>query len=82
MTPAEITVFGESVAGVAAKAWGRAADAAAGDVAGLWTAGAAQGWFGLGPADALDAALAAVRELGRVACPLPVMYDSPTAVGA
>jgi alkylation response protein AidB-like acyl-CoA dehydrogenase len=73
VTPAEIAVFGESVAGVAAKAWGRAADAPAGDVAEFWAAGAAQGWFGLEPADALDAALAAVRELGRVACPLPVM---------
>jgi alkylation response protein AidB-like acyl-CoA dehydrogenase len=73
VTPAELAVFGKSVAGVAAKAWGRAADAAAGDVAELWTAGAAQGWFSLGPEDALDAALAAVRELGRIACPLPVM---------
>jgi len=32
---------------------------------GLWADGAAQGWFGLGGEDALDAALAAIRELGR-----------------
>src|SRR5215471_7880057 len=73
MTPEEVSAFGESVAGVAAKSWGRAADAAAADLADLWEAGAALGWFGLGPENALDAALAAVRELGRAACPLPLM---------
>jgi hypothetical protein len=73
VTPEEVATFGESVAGVAAKSRGRAADAAAADLADLWEAGAALGWFALGPENALDAALAAVRELGRVACPLPVM---------
>jgi alkylation response protein AidB-like acyl-CoA dehydrogenase len=70
---AELAAFGASVAGVTARRWGRAADAAAADLAALWADGAAQGWFGLGGEDALDAALAAIRELGRVACPLPVM---------
>jgi alkylation response protein AidB-like acyl-CoA dehydrogenase len=69
----ELAEFGASVAGVAARRWGRAADAAGADLAVLWADGASQGWFGLGGEDALDAALMAIRELGRVACPLPVM---------
>jgi alkylation response protein AidB-like acyl-CoA dehydrogenase len=73
VTSAEVAAFGDAVAGVAAKSWGRGADAGSADLAEMWAAGAAQGWFDLGPADALDAALAAVRELGRMACPLPVM---------
>jgi alkylation response protein AidB-like acyl-CoA dehydrogenase len=78
MTPDEVAQFGGSVAGTAARHWGRAADAGTADLASLWAAAAAQGWFELGGAGgteggALAAALAAVRELGRVACPLPVM---------
>jgi alkylation response protein AidB-like acyl-CoA dehydrogenase len=73
MTPDEVARFSESVAGTAASSWGRAADAPTADLAALWAAGADQGWFELGTADALAAALAAVRELGRVACPLPVL---------
>ena len=77
MTPDETAAFATSVAGVAARYWARAADAGAGDAGGrrlsaLWAAGADQGWFALGEEEALDAALAATRELGRVACPLPV----------
>jgi alkylation response protein AidB-like acyl-CoA dehydrogenase len=78
MTPDEVARFSESVAGTVVRWWGRAADAPTADLAALWTAGAGQGWFELGsfdqgPGGALAAALAAVRELGRVACPLPVM---------
>lgn len=69
----EVAAFGESVAGVTARHWGRPADAAGADLAGVWAVGADQGWFGLGQDNALDAALAAVRELGRAACPLPVL---------
>jgi alkylation response protein AidB-like acyl-CoA dehydrogenase len=69
----ELSTFAASVAGVTARRWGRAADAAGADLAALWTDGAAQGWFGLAADDALDAALAAIGELGRAACPLPVM---------
>jgi alkylation response protein AidB-like acyl-CoA dehydrogenase len=77
MTPDEISVFAASVAGVTARYWACAADAGAADADGqrlsaLWAAGADQGWFALGEEDELDAALAATRELGRVACPLPV----------
>ena len=73
MEPGEAARFGESVAGTLRRYWPRAAGAATADLAGLWRAGADQGWFDLGTADALDAAIAATRELGRVACPLPVM---------
>lgn len=40
--------FATSVAGVTARRWGKAADAAGADLAGLWADGAAQGWFALG----------------------------------
>jgi alkylation response protein AidB-like acyl-CoA dehydrogenase len=73
MEAEELTAFGASVAGVTARRWGKAADAAGADLAGLWADGADQGWFGLAGEDALGAALTAVRELGRAACPLPVM---------
>jgi hypothetical protein len=73
MEAEELAAFGASVAGVTARSWGRAAGVAGADLAGLWADGAAQGWFGLGGDDALDAALAAIRELGRTDCPLPVM---------
>jgi alkylation response protein AidB-like acyl-CoA dehydrogenase len=77
MTPEETAAFAVSVAGVTAGSWARAAAAGAEDadrekLSALWAAGADQGWFALGEEDALDAALAATRELGRVACPLPV----------
>jgi alkylation response protein AidB-like acyl-CoA dehydrogenase len=75
MTPEEAAAFAASVAGVTERHWARATDAADADgerLSALWAAGADQGWFALGEEDALDAALAAVRELGRVACPLPV----------
>jgi alkylation response protein AidB-like acyl-CoA dehydrogenase len=78
MTPDETADFAASVAGVTARHWARAADAGQPDASGpalaaLWSAGADQGWFGLGSDDALGAALAGVRALGRVACPLPVI---------
>ncbi|MDQ0382778.1 acyl-CoA dehydrogenase family protein [Amycolatopsis thermophila] len=69
----EVTAFAASVAGVAGEQWGNATAAPSGDLEKLWRTAAAQGWFDLAAADALDAALAAVRQLGRVACPLPVI---------
>jgi alkylation response protein AidB-like acyl-CoA dehydrogenase len=73
MAAEELTEFAASVAGVTARTWGGAAGAAAADLDGLWAAGAAQGWFALGQDDALGAVLTALRELGRAACPLPLM---------
>lgn len=65
MEAAELAAFATSVAGVTARRWGTAAGAAGADLSGLWADGADQGWFGLGGEDALDAALAAIGELGR-----------------
>ncbi len=39
----------------------------------VWDVAAAQEWTALGADDALEAALAATEELGRRACPLPLM---------
>src|SRR5689334_5637227 len=69
----ETAAFGAAVAAAAEEQWGAPADAAAGDLASMWRIGAALGWFELGAADAVAAAIAATRELGRLACPLPVV---------
>ena len=37
-----------------------------------WQVAARQGWTELGPADALDALVAVMTQLGRLACPLPL----------
>lgn len=64
--------FGDSVGRALTQLWGDATAAPTGDLAALWDAAAAQGWFELAEADALGFLLAAQRELGRRACPLPV----------
>jgi alkylation response protein AidB-like acyl-CoA dehydrogenase len=69
----EIAAFDDSVAGVINKFWGDATAAGTADVTDLWAAAAEQGWFDLGPAGALDLAIAATRRLGRAACPLPLL---------
>lgn len=73
MTAQESESFGDAVAGVLRAHWGGPTAAASADLALLWDQGAKHGWFELGSAGALSAAMRAVRELGRVACPLPVM---------
>lgn len=69
----ELAAVADAVARMADEQWGDATAAPSGDLEKLWRSAAAQGWFELGTADAPDAALAAVRALGRVACPLPVL---------
>lgn len=69
----EVAVFAESVRGTLARHWPAPTSAHNGDLAKLWRASAELGWLELGGDGALAAAVAAVRELGRVACPLPVM---------
>lgn len=64
--------FANSVGRVLDRLWGEATAAPAADVAGLWDVAAEQGWFELGAEGALGFLLAAQRELGRRACPLPV----------
>ncbi len=69
----EITAFDDSVAGLIDQVWGSPTSAASARVSDLWTAGAEQGWFELGRAEALELAVLVSRRLGRVACPLPVL---------
>jgi alkylation response protein AidB-like acyl-CoA dehydrogenase len=69
----EVVAFDDAAAGVIDKFWGDATAAASADLRDLWTATAEQGWFDLGPAGALDLAIAASRRLGRAACPLPLL---------
>jgi alkylation response protein AidB-like acyl-CoA dehydrogenase len=69
----ELKAFADSVSGVVEKYWGDATAAGSADMNDLWSAAAEQGWFELGDAGALDLAFAAVRHLGRAACPLPLI---------
>ncbi|GAA5201666.1 acyl-CoA dehydrogenase [Rugosimonospora acidiphila] len=73
MTGSEVAAFADSVRGVLGKLWPGARAAETGAVGEVWDAAVAHGWFELGPQRALAAALAAVRECGRVACPLPIV---------
>ncbi len=70
---AERAAFDDALTGVLQKFWGDATGAEAGDVQEVWAAAVEQGWFELGPAGALDLAIAAARRLGRAACPLPLL---------
>lgn len=69
----ELKTFDDSAAGVIEKVWGDATAAQTADVGDLWAAAAELGWFELSEADAIDLAVAAMRRLGRAACPLPVL---------
>ncbi|WP_228048933.1 acyl-CoA dehydrogenase family protein [Streptomyces justiciae] len=73
MTPDEVSSFAQSVRGTLARHWAGPVAAPEADLLKLWQSAAEQGWLELGAAGALAAAVAAVRELGRAACPLPVM---------
>src|SRR5437870_6927530 len=78
LTRAEASEFRQAVAGVLARRWASprvAGEPGAGDklLLAVWEAAAEQEWTTLGGDDALEAALAAVAELGRVACPLPLL---------
>lgn len=73
----ELNAFVDSVDGVLSRVWPSATDAECtpddSKLTELWAASAAQGWTALGADGILDAAIAAVARLGRVACPLPVL---------
>ena len=73
---AEVTALREVVRGICARRWPAATQAPSGDLAVLWGVAAEQGWTGFGDPALFDAALAVQEELGRVACPLPVV-DAP-----
>ncbi|MGW1993990.1 acyl-CoA dehydrogenase family protein [Embleya sp. NPDC001921] len=69
----EVAEFAGNAATLIARHWGRAGAAPTGDLDRLWDVGAVHGWFDLGGTDALAAAVAVTRELGRAACPLPIL---------
>lgn len=73
MDTEEVAAFADSVRGTLARLWPAPTSAADGDLAKLWRTSAELGWLELGGDGAIAAAVAAVRELGRVACPLPVV---------
>ncbi|MFE2871694.1 hypothetical protein [Embleya sp. NPDC059259] len=69
----EVGEFAANAAALITRHWGRAGAAPTGDLDRLWDVGAVHGWFDLGDSDALAAAIALARALGRAACPLPVL---------
>ncbi|MFJ8025421.1 acyl-CoA dehydrogenase family protein [Streptomyces sp. NPDC096311] len=75
MSAQDVAAFADSVRGTLIRHWPdptAAADADA-ELRLLWSDAVEHGWFGLAADGALAAALAAVRELGRVSCPLPLL---------
>jgi alkylation response protein AidB-like acyl-CoA dehydrogenase len=77
LSATELQDFSDTVDGVAASYWPSAR--AAGEdtdfsvLGRLWAAAVEQGWTELASEGALDAVVAALGRLGRVACPLPLM---------
>ena len=77
LSAAERDLFVSSARSALAGVWPAATAAGAEGVDGLigrvWDVAAECGWFELGEAGDLQTALALTAELGRVACPLPVL---------
>ena len=69
---AEVEDFRDAVAGVLDGLWPAAVDVATADGAKVAEAAVQQGWYQLGAEGAADYLVAAVRTLGRRACPLPL----------
>jgi alkylation response protein AidB-like acyl-CoA dehydrogenase len=69
----ELAALRDSVRGVCSREWPAATSAPAGDLAGLWRVAAQQGWTSFGEPGLARAAIAVQEELGRLACPLPIV---------
>jgi alkylation response protein AidB-like acyl-CoA dehydrogenase len=74
----EIAEFTASARGALQRVWPAAEVSGEPDAGGdrlraVWETAAEQGWTDLGREDLLDAAIATMRELGAVACPLPII---------
>jgi len=69
LTKHEVLELGAAVGGVLDRVW----PSPHGSLSAVWDVAAAQGWTALGEVGTLGGAVAAVRELGRRACPLPLM---------
>lgn len=72
MDSKDVAAFGAAVRAVLERTWPSAVTAPHGDLAKVWQTAAEQGWFEPARGGELAALLTAVRELGRVACPLPL----------
>src|SRR5262249_6390089 len=77
LSAAELQDFADAVDKVAGAHWPRARTAGEDPdlsaLQALWTTAARQGWTELAAEESLDAVVAALSRLGRVACPLPLM---------
>ena len=78
MTTDELLDFSRSVRGTLSRLWPSARcagepHAGIAMLADVWAAGASAGWNDLAVDGGLEAVLVVMHELGRVACPLPVM---------
>ncbi len=78
LTQLEVSEFQAAVRGELGRVWPSPRSAGEQEAGGralraVWDIAAAQEWTGLGAMGALDAALAAMHELGSCACPLPLM---------
>jgi alkylation response protein AidB-like acyl-CoA dehydrogenase len=74
LTQQEVSELGAAVGGELERTWPSPASARDEQLlSAVWDVAAAQEWTALGSVDALAGALASVRELGRRACPLPLM---------
>lgn len=74
MDQGDVNAFEAGVAGLLGKLWGNATAAGKADTAEcqeMWSAATSHGWFDL--EGVVDAVLALQGQLGRVACPLPVV---------
>jgi alkylation response protein AidB-like acyl-CoA dehydrogenase len=71
----DLAAFSDSVAGDLRRVWPDATAAGADPavLSSLWESATNQGWTGLAADGAVDAVLAATAQLGRVACPLPLV---------
>jgi alkylation response protein AidB-like acyl-CoA dehydrogenase len=80
MTADDVAAFAGSVRAVLARDWPAPTSAPDADLAKMWDTAAGQGWLALAADGAPAAAVVAARELGRVACPLPLL-DAYVATG-
>jgi alkylation response protein AidB-like acyl-CoA dehydrogenase len=64
--------FRQSVVQLLGRHWPDATAAASADLSAQWTAAVAHGWFEIGESGTPDMLVAALLELGRRACPIPL----------
>jgi len=69
LTEHEVLEFGAAVGGELERVW----PSPHASLSAVWDVAAAQGWTALGEVGTLGGAVAALRELGRRACPFPLM---------